>query len=267
MDRSPSTPRTVFITGAARGIGRACALRFAAAGWRVGAYDLDADALASTARELNARAAGGSSCHAHLDVCDPASIRAALEHFEAHAGGRVDVLVNNAGIMSVGRFEALDPVDMRRMIAVNLQGVIEVAHAAFPYLRDTPGARLINMSSASAIYGVPEMACYAATKHAVRGLTESLEVEWAAHDIRVCDVMPIFVRTALLTNTRMARAQAGLGVHLEPGDVAAAVYTAATSRWRRVHRPVGWQAKLAYHASGLSPTALERLVMRLLTRS
>ncbi|MCA9699873.1 MAG: SDR family NAD(P)-dependent oxidoreductase, partial [Myxococcales bacterium] len=179
---------------------------------------------------------------------------------------RLDVLINNAGIMHVGAFEELEPAQYRRLLAVNVQGVVEVAHAGFPLLRDTPGSRLINLSSASAIYGVPEMAVYSASKHAVRGLTEALGAEWARHGISVCDIMPIFVRTALLTNTAATRAQDRLGVRLSPDDVAAVVLEAATTARPRVHWPVGFQTKLAYYASGVTPAALERLVLRLMSR-
>jgi short-subunit dehydrogenase len=183
------------------------------------------------------------------------------------SGGRMQVLLNNAGVMHVGPFEAIDPEQHRQMIAVNLQGVIEVAHAGFTLLSETPGARLINMSSASAIYGMPEMATYSATKHAVRGLTEALDIEWERFDIRVCDVMPIFVDTELLTRTRKAHAADKLGVHLQARDVAEVVWAAATSEHRRVHWPVGVQTRLAFHGSKLAPTILERLVVKWMTRA
>jgi NAD(P)-dependent dehydrogenase (short-subunit alcohol dehydrogenase family) len=257
---------SIFITGAARGIGRACAERFAAAGYFVGLYDLEAESLAATVEAIADRQGRDRICHATLDVRDRGSIQAALEHFAEHTGGRMQVLLNNAGVMHVGPFEAIDPEQHRQMIAVNLQGVIEVAHAGFTLLSETPGARLINMSSASAIYGMPEMATYSATKHAVRGLTEALDIEWERFDIRVCDVMPIFVDTELLTRTRKAHAADKLGVRLQPSDVAEVVWAAATSEHRRVHWPVGVQTRLAYHGAKLAPTALERLVVRWMTR-
>jgi NAD(P)-dependent dehydrogenase (short-subunit alcohol dehydrogenase family) len=258
---------TIFITGAARGIGRGCAERFAAAGYFVGLYDVELEALAATAEFLGDRHGRDRCCHAALDVRDAESIRAAVEHFAEHTGERMHVLLNNAGVMHVGRFESMRAAEHRQMIAVNLQGVVEVAHAGFELLRATRGARLINMSSASAIYGMPEMATYSATKHAVRGLTEALDIEWERHDIRVCDVMPIFVDTELLTRTRTASAAASLGVRLQPQDVAEVVWAAATSERRRVHWPVGVQTQLAYYGDKLAPTLLERGVVRWLTRS
>ncbi len=256
----------IFITGAARGIGRACAERFAASGWFVGLYDLEAETLAATAEALGDRHGRDRVCSQVLDVRDAASIRAAVEHFAGHTGRRMHVLLNNAGVMHVGAFEAIDLAKHQQMVAVNLMGVIAVAHAGFELLSETPGARLVNMSSAAAIYGMPEMASYSATKCAVRGLTEALEIEWDRFGIRVCDVMPIFVDTELLTRTRKTRASETLGVHLQPSDVAEVVWTAATSERRRVHWPVGVQAKLAFHGSKLAPMALERVVVRQMTR-
>jgi NAD(P)-dependent dehydrogenase (short-subunit alcohol dehydrogenase family) len=256
---------SIFITGAARGIGRACAERFAAGGYFVGLYDLEAEAVASAAEVLGDRHGRDRFCHAQLDVRDNASIRAAIHHFGEHTGARMHVLLNNAGIMHVGPFESMDVHAHRQMLAVNVQGVIEVAHAGFELLRQTPEARLINISSASAIYGMPEMATYSATKHAVRGLTEALDIEWERFGIRVADVMPIFVDTELLTRTRKTRAVDFLGVHLQASDVAEVVWAAATSPHRRVHWPVGVQTKLAMVGDRIAPEQLERFVIRRLT--
>jgi NAD(P)-dependent dehydrogenase (short-subunit alcohol dehydrogenase family) len=256
---------SIFITGAARGIGRACAERFAAAGYRVGLYDIEGERLATTAAELGERYGHDRVCSRVLDVRERASIDAAIEHFAERSGGRMDVLLNNAGVMHVGGFETLEPSAHRQMIAVNVLGAIEVAQAGFALLSATPGARLINMSSAAAIYGMPEMATYSASKHAIRGLTEALELEWERFGIRVSDVMPIFVDTELLTGTRKLRASETLGIHLGPEDVAAVVWRAATDPRPRLHWSVGVQTRLAMHATGLVPSRLERWVVRLLT--
>jgi NADP-dependent 3-hydroxy acid dehydrogenase YdfG len=255
---------TIFITGAANGIGRACAKRFAARGFTVGLYDIDDVGLATLATELTREHGRGRICWQRLDVCDADSIDAGLQQFAAHTDGRLDVLLNNAGVMSVGRFEQIDLAAHRKMIAINVQGLLEVAHRAFPMLRDTKGARLINLSSASAIYGLPEMASYGATKHFVRGLTEALDIEWRRHDIAVCDVMPVFVATALLTNTATAVSMDRLGVRLSADDVSAVVWAAAHARGRqaRVHWPVGLQTSLAMAAKRLSPSWLDRAFVR-----
>lgn len=254
---------SIFITGAARGIGRACAERFVEGGYFVGLYDVDAGALADTVEAISP---GDRCCSAVLDVRDGGSIVAAVEQFAAHTDGRMHVLLNNAGVMRVGPFEQLDLAEHRCTIAVNLQGVIEVAHASFELLRRTEGARVINLSSAAAIYGMPEMASYSATKHAVRGFTEALELEWARYDIRVCDVMPLFVDTELLTNTRRLSAERVLGVRLQARDVAEVVWRAATSAQRRTHWPVGLQMALADRARKLVPDRITRRVVRWMSR-
>jgi NAD(P)-dependent dehydrogenase (short-subunit alcohol dehydrogenase family) len=258
--------QSILISGAARGIGLACAERFVDAGYFVGLYDIDAQALAAAAEQISARAGPDRWCHAALDVRDHESVVAAVAHFAEHTGGHMHVLLNNAGVMSVGRFESVSPAEHQRTLAVNLQGVIELTHASFELLRRTPGARVINMSSVAAIYGVPEMASYSASKHAVSGLTEALELEWATHDIRVCDVLPAFVDTKLLSDTNKLTAEDRLGVRLGPADVAQVVWQAATSKHRRTHWPVGTQATLAYQADKLAPAALVRLVLKWMTK-
>lgn len=187
--------RAIFVTGAARGIGRATARRFARGGWRVGLFDVDEDGVRALAAEL-----GPERCHAaHLDVTDGPAASDALERFAVGSGGRLDVLFNNAGLLFTGPFEDIPPEQNAAMIAVNLTALVNLTRAAFPWLRDTPDARVISMSSASSTYGVPELAVYSATKHAVRALTEALEIEWAPHGIRVCDVVPPYVDTPMIS--------------------------------------------------------------------
>lgn len=249
--------RTALVTGAARGIGRATVERLLAEGWRVGAFDLDAQGVESLA--------GPGCLTGALDVTEPSSVRTALASFGDWSGGQLHALINNAGVMHVGPFESVDPAQHRQVIAVNLQGVVDVAHASFELLRDTPGSRLINVSSGSASYGTAELASYSATKHGVRGFTEALDVEWRRHDIRVFDVMPMFVQTELLTDTNPLTSQGWLGVTLTAEDVAAAIVRAANGRQWRVHRPLGWQAWLAYHGAAALPTAITRRAMALIS--
>lgn len=249
-------PRCIFITGAAAGIGQAAARRFAGAGWFVGLYDVDLAGVERLAAELGPdRTLAGK-----LDVSNPEEWTLALDAF-ARRCGRLDVLLNNAGILASGPFESIPRERLQRIVDINVTGVINGCHAAFPYLRDTGGARVINMSSASAIYGQPSLAVYSATKFAVRGLTEALDLEWQPHGIRVMDVMPLFVQTAMVKDMN-SNAIGRLGVNLGPEDVAAVIYEAATDKPRltRVHRLVGQQAKLAYRVAGLAPDWLARVI-------
>jgi NAD(P)-dependent dehydrogenase (short-subunit alcohol dehydrogenase family) len=114
----------------------------------------------------------------------------------------LSVLLNNAGILEVGAFEDISNNQHQRVISVNAMGVINLCQAAWPYLKnnnknnsknsgkDNNKSTIVNTSSASSDYGVPELASYSASKFAVKALTEALELEWQKYGIRVCDVMP-----------------------------------------------------------------------------
>lgn len=250
----------ILVTGAAAGIGRACAELFARRGWFVGLYDVDGAGVAGLAAELGQ----DHACHGALDVADPAAWSGALAHFWSRSGGRLDVLLNNAGILTAGPFESVALERHRAMLDVNVAGVVIACHSAYPYLRRTPGARVINMASATAIYGQPELVTYSATKFAVRGLTEGLDLEWRRHGIRVSDIWPSFVNTAMAGGfARIASARA-LGIGLAPADVAATVWRCATTRRRlhRTHWTVGLQAGLLALATRYAPATLTRLVVR-----
>ena len=108
--------RSVFITGAAQGIGLATARRYAAQGWFVGLYDINAGALET----LLSSGEFPNACGCHCDVTRRESIAAALEHFSSHSGGRLDLLVNNAGVLSSGKFEEIDPQAHELIIVVGL---------------------------------------------------------------------------------------------------------------------------------------------------
>lgn len=255
-----SAPRkSIFITGAAAGIGRAVAERFAKAGWFVGLYDVDEAAVQALALQL-----GAERCHAgRLDVSAAPDWAPQLEAFWQAGGQRLDVLFNNAGIAVTSHFEDADLARHHRLIDINIKGVINGCYAALPYLKCTPGARAINMCSASALYGQPQLSSYAASKAAVRSLTEALDIEWQRHGIRVVDVLPLFVNTAMVTNevSKMKTVQT-LGVRLSADDVARTVWRLAQGAPSSLptHSPVGWQTKIFYVLAKCSPDAVNRFV-------
>ena len=257
---------TVFISGAAAGIGRATALAFARRGYRVGAYDIDAAGLATLRDEITGR--GGDVVVGSLDVTDADEWARQLEAFTAPAR-RLDILVNNAGVLSSGRFEEIPLEVQRRMIDINFYGTLAGLHAAFDYLRNTPGAQVVNLCSASAIYGQPELAVYSATKFGVRGITEALELEWSRYGIRVMAMWPLFVATAMVDGMATGSTKS-LGVHLTPNDVAEAIYSATHPgrSWPpRVHYPVGRQTKVLAALSQVSPNWVQRLMNKTVSRS
>ena len=255
---------TVVISGAAAGIGRATALAFARAGYDVGAYDLDEAGLASLADEV--RTLGVAAHTGHLDVTDAGAFETVLNGF-VETTGRLDVLVNNAGVLLAGEFTDIAVDRHHAEIDVNVKGVVNGLHAGHPHLLTTArqhgGSTVVNLCSASAIYGQAELANYSATKFFVRGLTEALDLEWSPQGVRVIAMWPLFVRTGMLEGISTATTKS-LGVRLGPEDVAAAIIAAVSpSRPRRaihqVHFPVGLQTSALALGSRFSPAWLTRL--------
>jgi NADP-dependent 3-hydroxy acid dehydrogenase YdfG len=209
---------TAAITGAARGIGRATAAAFIRQGMRVALGDLDLDAAARTAAEL-----GDSAVALELDVTDRASFSAFLDNAEEQLGP-LGILVNNAGILQVGRFVDEDDLTARRMVDINLHGVILGMKLALERMVPRDRGHIINISSQAGKFGAPGGATYSATKHAVVGLTEAIRGElrlMGAH-IDVSYVMPTVVNTELGSGLGAVRGMS----NLEPTDVADAIVEA-----------------------------------------
>ncbi|MCG5434290.1 SDR family oxidoreductase [Mycobacterium sp. MYCO198283] len=253
--------KAVFITGAAAGIGRETALQLAARGYTVGAYDIDEAGCKTLVEEITAR--GGTAIAGHLDVTDFDEFTERMAEFTAAVGDRLDVMINNAGILRAGRFEEIGVETHMTEIDINVKGVVNGLHAAFPYLRKTPRSVVVNMSSASAIYGQKELANYSATKFFVRGLTEALDLEWGEYGIRVIAMWPLFVQTGMLQGIKTGTTQS-LGIRLTAQDVAQAIVAAiepptVRQAIHQVHFPVGPQTKALALASRFSPAWLTRL--------
>jgi NADP-dependent 3-hydroxy acid dehydrogenase YdfG len=214
--------QTVAVTGAARGIGRATAKALQAQGMKVAIGDVDLQAARQTAEEL-----GGSTIALELDVTDRPSFAAFLDATEQKLGP-LDVLVNNAGIMQIGRFVDEDDVTARRMVDINLHGVILGMKLALERMIPRGHGHVVNISSQAGKYGAPGGATYSATKHAVVGLTEAVrgELRLMGADIDLSYVMPFVVNTELGSGLGQARGMTSL----EPTDVADAIVEALQMR-------------------------------------
>ncbi|MFH1984185.1 MAG: SDR family oxidoreductase [Pseudomonadota bacterium] len=253
--------KSIFITGAASGIGRETALLFAERGWFVGLFDVAESALIGLCEQIG----GERACCLQADVTSEESLRQAADLMATRTGGRLDVLFNNAGVLFMGHHHSIPLAAQARTVDVNLTGVLTGIAACLPLLMKTPGARIISMSSASALYGTPELAVYSATKAAVGALTEALNIEFESLGIHVCDVMAPYVATPMITGaSRAATSVSRLGVHITPRQVAEVVWVAAHRK--KLHWKVGAMMRLLAFSNWAVPF-LKRPLAKLLAFS
>jgi pyridoxal 4-dehydrogenase len=188
----PLSGQTAVVTGAARGLGFATARRLAAEGARVALFDRDAEALTGAVEALVRE---GAEASAHVaDVSDEQAVRATVAEVLA-AGGRIDVLVNNAGVYPHFPFEELTFSDWRRVLATNLDGVYLCTHAVYPAMRERGYGRIVNVSSATFFIGYPGLSAYVASKGGIIGFTRALASEAGRHGITVNAVTPGLIAT------------------------------------------------------------------------
>ncbi|GAA1313844.1 oxidoreductase [Planotetraspora silvatica] len=200
---SATDSKIVLITGASSGIGEATARRLAADGHHVVLGARRVDRLAALVGEIHA--AGGRADHRELDVTSLDSVRAFVE--AAHDRlGRVDVLVNNAGVMPLSRVDALRVDEWNQMIDVNLRGTLHGIAAVLPHMRSRGAGHIVNVASTSGHRVDPTAAVYCATKYAVLALSEGLRQE--SRDIRVTVVSPGFTHSELTDRGGDPEAQA-----------------------------------------------------------
>ena len=249
--------KTILITGAASGIGRATAELFYRNGWFVGLLDMGPEGVQQVSREWDkARFSVGVA-----DVTQEEQLAAGIQAFVNQAG-KLDVLFNCAGVLEIGDFESIPLARHYQILDINNKGVLNGCYAALPYLRRNPGSRVINMSSASSLYGVPGFASYSASKFWVKGFTEALNVEWSRHGITVMDIEPPFVRTPMLKG-REAQIIERMGVNLTADDIAQAVLRAAGDH--QTHHPVSRQYQALRKLSRALPEAATRRLMKLMS--
>ncbi|HUB99623.1 MAG TPA: SDR family oxidoreductase [Solirubrobacterales bacterium] len=190
-DRRSLNGKVVAITGGARGIGKATATALVRKGCRVAIGDLDLSLAEETAAGL-----GGGTIALALDVTDRASFEAFLEETERQLGP-VDAVINNAGIMPVTPFVDESADSVRRQIDINLHGVITGTQLAIKRLQPRGSGYIVNIASQAGKAGIPGIATYSATKHAVVGVSEAVRAELRGSGVEVLCVMPTVVNTEL----------------------------------------------------------------------
>jgi NADP-dependent 3-hydroxy acid dehydrogenase YdfG len=207
------TGRVIAITGGARGIGKATAAALARRGARVAIGDLDRELAEATAAEL-----GGETLALELDVTRRDSFEGFLDQVEERLGS-LDVLINNAGIMPLGRFVDEDDLTARRMVDINVHGVMFGMKLALPRMQRRGSGHIVNIASQAGKGGFPGGATYSGTKHFVVGISEAVRAELRDTSIEISCVMPAVVNTELgsgLVETRAIK-------KLEPEEVAEAI--------------------------------------------
>jgi NAD(P)-dependent dehydrogenase (short-subunit alcohol dehydrogenase family) len=207
--------KVVAITGGGRGIGRAIAQSLAREGARVAVGDLDKDSAEATAAAL-----GGDAIGLGLDVTDHAGFTAFLDEVERRLGP-LDVLVNNAGIMVVTPLVEETGDSIARQLELNLRAVIHGTQEAMRRMTPRRSGHIVNVASIAGRTGFPHLATYAATKHGVVGLSESVRAELRGTGVEVSVVMPSVVRTELAAGLADSRVKA-----VEVEDVADEVLSA-----------------------------------------
>jgi NAD(P)-dependent dehydrogenase (short-subunit alcohol dehydrogenase family) len=266
--------KSVFITGAGSGMGREGAKLFHAKGWRVAAVDRNDDGLAA----LNGELGDDRLWTRAVDVTDKAALDGALADFCAgNTGGGLDMMWNNAGIGESGWFEDVPYDAAMRVVDVNFKAVLTGAYGALPYLKKTSSSLMFSTSSSAGTYGMPRIAVYSATKHAVKGLTEALSVEWDRHGVRVADVLPGLIDTAILTTTtnhsddggapmtadelRATAPKKGM-LRLMPASSVAEAAWQAYHNPKRLHWYVPKSIRLIDFFKGLSPEFVRRSIVK-----
>ncbi len=209
---NPGSARVAAVTGGAQGIGLAIAKDLYRAGYSVAIGDVNAEAATQAAESLGSRAAGFA-----LDVSKSESFEKFLAD-SAQQFGEVDLLVNNAGVMWVGRFDEEPERALRSQLEVNLMGTIHGVKLAAPQMRKRGRGQIINIASAASLLTTPGEATYAATKHGVFGYLKAVREELKSSGVIINVIMPAVVDTKLAVGT-----STGVAKILQPEDVAEAV--------------------------------------------
>ena len=205
--------RRILITGAGSGIGAELAALLAAAGHEIVATDIDRAAALRVADAINER--GGAAAGYGLDVTQPSAVETAVR-----AAGRIDVLVNNAGLQHVARMEEFPADRWAFLVAVMLTGAANMARATLPGMRARNFGRIVNIGSIHSLVASPYKSAYIAAKHGLIGLSKTLALENGDVDVTVNTICPVYVRTPLVEKQIEAQAREhGLSPEQVIGDI------------------------------------------------
>lgn len=191
--------KRAFITGAASGLGLACAEILAREGWRLYLTDVDAERLDLVAQSLTRDGAQVSA--GACDVRDGAALRNIIDSAAAAAGG-LDVVIGSAGVAAAGAFHQSTDEDWRWVFDINVHGVVDTCRAAIAHMANGHGGLIINIASAASFCTGPQMSIYNTAKAAVVALSETLMQEYAEHGVQVTVAMPGFFKTRLIETAR-----------------------------------------------------------------
>ncbi len=279
MPADDTDPRSILVTGSSSGIGHALARRFGERGWRVFATMRQPDGQGGQRLRDEAARSGWRLTTPALDVTRDDSVQAAVDAALASTGGRLDVLVNNAGYYTVGALEETTPDELRAQLETNVVGVQRVTRAVLPAMRARRDGTIVTLGSVSGLVAIPMVGAYHASKWALEGMIEALRLELLPFGVRVVLVEPGPYETELHVNEVTAAAARGAD---SPYAAVFAAYTrqasamrraklpglvdtierAATARRPRLRWPVG-PTSLAGRLRALLPDALYEWAMRL----
>jgi len=239
-----ATSTAVLVTGVSSGIGRATAEQFARRGSEV----------FGTVRNLSTAAPLPGVTLVEMDVRNNDSVRHAIAEIIGRTG-RIDVLVNNAGVNMIGAVEETDIAEAMTLFETNVFGVMRTVQAVLPYMREQRSGRIVNVSSVLGFLPAPYMGLYSASKHAIEGLSETLDHEVRQFGVRVTLVAPAYTRTSLESNSPQAKSALAaydrerdvvaaavaraINEAPAPDAVATTIVDAALGKWRMYRTPAG----------------------------
>jgi NAD(P)-dependent dehydrogenase (short-subunit alcohol dehydrogenase family) len=257
--------RTALVTGAGGGIGSALCRALGTTGARVVCADLDLAAAQRTAAQVDRSRAVA------LDVTDAAAVQAAVDGVVAEHG-RLDLMVNNAGITLLGETEDLTLDQWNAIIDVNLRGVVHGVVAAYPQMIRQGGGHIVNTASMGGLMAAGLLTSYVTTKHAVVGLSLALRTEAAAHGVGVTVVCPAAVETPMLDQGEIGRVRGrdyylegqGIRTPLDPDALAAQVLAGVRANRAMVVAPR--QARIAWRIGRYAPGLTQRMATRFVAK-